>query len=132
MRCGLEACVTSTRPYLLRALYEWIVDNNATPHLLVDARGEDAQVPRQYVQEGKIVLNVSPSAIQALNMDNAEVSFNARFGGQAMRVVVPVLRVLAIYARETGEGMMFSEDEPPPPGPQAAPEPGKPRLKVVK
>ena len=107
---------------------------NVKVYRVVDARGEDIQVPRQYVQEGKIVLNVSPIAIQALNMDNTEVSFNARFGGQAMRVVVPVLRVLAIYARETGKGMMFSEDEhpPPPPRPRVAPKPGKPRLKVVK
>ncbi|MFP4079257.1 MAG: ClpXP protease specificity-enhancing factor [Ectothiorhodospira sp.] len=112
--------MTSSRPYLLRAIYEWIVDNGLTPHLLVDA-AQDVVVPRDYVEAGRIVLNVAPMAVNGLNIDNDEVTFSARFGGRPMNVQVPVDRVLAIYTRENGQGMMFAEpedggDEPPPEG----------------
>jgi len=125
--------MTSSRPYLLRAMYEWIVDNGATPHLLVDIASEAVQVPRQYSQNGRIVLNIGPTAVQGLTLGNSTVSFNARFGGRPTSVVVPVDAIIAIYTRENGHGMMFSEDEPKSPTPQG--DKGKatrPSLKVIK
>ncbi len=135
------------RPYLLRALHEWISDSNCTPHIVVDASMAGVEVPRQYVKDGKIVLNVSWSATGQLSLGNDFVSFSARFGGVNTAVRVPIQAVLAIYARETGQGTIFSEDdaEPPPSEPSppsdAPPEPPKPsspsderraRFKVVK
>ena len=127
------ACLmTSSRPYLLRAIYQWIVDNDATPHLLVDTASEAVQVPRQYGENGKIVLNIGPTAVHGLTLGNATVTFRARFGGQPMNVVVPVENVVAIYTRENGQGMMFGDDEPQPPEDNPAKQPSKPRLKVIK
>ncbi|ATC93323.1 ClpXP protease specificity-enhancing factor [Pseudoalteromonas tunicata] len=102
--------MTPNRPYLLRAFFDWIVDNQCTPHLVVDATYPNTTIPTQFVQDGQIVLNISPSAVAQFAMDNQEISFNARFGGQPMRVVVPVGAVLAIYARENGEGTVFTQD----------------------
>ena len=102
----------SRRPYLLRAMHEWISDNAQTPHLVVDATQEGVDVPRQYVQEGKIILNVSHSATSGLVMNNDVVRFRARFGAMTHDVTVPMAAVLGIYARETGQGMIFSEVEP--------------------
>lgn len=99
------------RPYLLRAIHEWISDSLCTPHLVVDANATGVEVPRQYVKDGKIVLNVSLSATANLRLGNEEVSFNGRFGGTSMSVRVPIIAVLAIYARETGQGMIFAEDD---------------------
>ncbi|TMP21110.1 ClpXP protease specificity-enhancing factor, partial [Pseudoalteromonas rubra] len=99
------------RPYLLRAFYDWIVDNQCTPHLVVNADFPNVQVPTQFVQDGQIVLNISPSAVTQFSMDNALLTFNARFGGQPMQVYVPMGAVLAIYARENGEGTVFTQDE---------------------
>ena len=99
------------RPYLLRALHEWISDSGETPHIVVDAAAEGVVVPRQYVKDGKIVLNVSFSATSALKLGNDAVSFEARFGGASFQVHVPVRAVLGIYARETGQGMIFPEGE---------------------
>jgi stringent starvation protein B len=125
--------MTSSRPYLIRAIYQWIVDNGATPYLLVDTANDAVQVPRQYEQDGKIVLNISPTAVYGLTLGNATVTFSGRFGGQAMNVVVPVESIIAIYTRENGQGMMFGEDEPQPPAPQPENDkPGKLRLKVIK
>lgn len=127
--------MTSSRPYLLRALHEWIIDNDLTPYILVDAEQSGVQVPRQFIENGKIVLNIAPRAVHALAIDNARISFSARFGGAPMGVLVPVHAVLAVYAKENGQGMVFAEeDEPPPPdsGPERPERPGKPRLKVVK
>jgi stringent starvation protein B len=107
------------RPYLLRAIHEWISDSNCTPHLVVDASHADVDVPRQYVKDGKIVLNVSWSATAQLKLGNDEVTFSGRFGGASMNVRVPIVAVLAIYARETGQGMVFSEDDAGPPAPDA-------------
>jgi len=131
------------RPYLLRAMHEWISDSQCTPHLVVDAGFAGVEVPRQYVQDGKIVLNVSWSATAQLQLGNDEVSFSGRFGGASMHVRVPLEAVLAIYARETGQGMIFADEaEPPPEGPQGPESPpeepqpkpsaGRAKLKVVK
>ncbi|WP_394192791.1 ClpXP protease specificity-enhancing factor [Pseudoalteromonas atlantica] len=103
--------MTSNRPYLLRAFFDWIVDNQCTPHLVVNADFPAVQIPTQFVQDGQIVLNVSPSAVTQFSMDNQQLSFNARFGGQPMQVYVPIGAVLAIYARENGEGTVFTAEE---------------------
>jgi len=130
----------SRRPYLLRAMHEWISDSQCTPHLVVDAGAAGVEVPRQYVQDGKIVLNVSWTATAQLQIGNEDLSFGGRFGGASMHVRIPMAAVLAIYARETGEGMVFGEetDQPPPEPPSQEPEPpskptaGRAKLKVVK
>ncbi len=102
--------MTSHRPYLLRALYEWIADNGMTPHLLVDATRPGVRVPQHTVKEGRVVLNVAERAVARLQMDNEAVAFTARFGGVSHPVLVPVGAVLAIYARETGQGMALPEE----------------------
>ncbi|CAA6809757.1 MAG: Stringent starvation protein B [uncultured Thiotrichaceae bacterium] len=100
------------RPYLLRAFYDWIVDNNMTPHILVNAEAEDVNVPRQHVNDGKIVLNISPSAIQDFMVDNEALSFSARFGGVSFYIYCPMYSIEALYAREAPtEGVSFSADE---------------------
>ncbi len=124
--------MTSSRPYLLRAIYDWIVDNELTPYLLVNAEQDGVQVPAQYVEKGKIVLNVSPRAVQALDLANEGISFSARFAGRAMDVNVPITAALAIYAKENGQGMIFTDEDDggePPPEPD---KPTRPQLKVVK
>lgn len=128
--------MTSNRPYLIRALYDWLVDNELTPYLLVDAERESVEVPSRYVEEGRIVLNVSPTAVRDLNLGNELIAFEARFGGTAFAISVPPDAVLGVYARENGKGMLFpeqeteeSDDPPKPDGP--APN-GRPTLKVVK
>ncbi|WP_363797884.1 ClpXP protease specificity-enhancing factor [Lysobacter firmicutimachus] len=105
-----SSTMTSHRPYLLRALYEWIADNGMTPHLLVDATRPAVQVPSHAVKDGKIVLNVAARAVSHLEMGNDVIRFSARFGGVSHPVSVPVGAVLAIYARETGQGMALPED----------------------
>ncbi|WP_460714018.1 ClpXP protease specificity-enhancing factor [Lysobacter terrae] len=102
--------MTSHRPYLLRALYEWIADNGMTPHLLVDATRPHVQVPAHAVKDGRIVLNVAERAVAGLQMTNEVIRFSARFGGVSHAVSVPVSAVLAIYARETGQGMALPEE----------------------
>ena len=110
--------MTSSRPYLLRAIYQWIVDNGMTPHIMVNAEDPQVQVPQQYVENGKIILNIAPMAVHGLTLGNEDVTFNARFGGAPMDIYVPIQRVLAVYARENGQGMMFGDDDgdEPPPG----------------
>lgn len=137
--------MNSSRPYLLRALYEWLVDNQCTPHLLVNANYQGVQVPSAFVSDGQIVLNVSPSAVRYLEMDNDAVSFEGRFGGVAHRLYMPIAAVMAIYARENGQGMVFEVDEPeaaleaeeedgqdPDPSDEPPRPSGRPSLKVVK
>lgn len=128
--------MTSSRPYLIRAINEWILDNALTPYLLVNAEAAGVEVPRQYVDNGKIVLNINPSAIVGLQVFNDRIEFNARFSGNPMQVRVPIGAVLAIYAQENGRGMMFNEDEdetqPPPDSPDSPPRVSRPSLKVVK
>lgn len=101
--------MTSTKPYFLRATYDWIVDNNCTPHLMVDATSRQCVVPQQFVKDGVIVLNVSPTAVRNFLIGSDLVSFNARFGGVAQDVAVPVTSVRAIYAKENGQGLAFEE-----------------------
>lgn len=103
----MDMNMTPSRPYLLRAFYEWLLDNELTPHLLVDANVRMVQVPQQYVREGQIVLNIAPNAVVALTMDNDAVSFNARFGGVPHQVYIPMAAVLAVHARENGVGTFF-------------------------
>ena len=102
-----------TKPYLLRALYEWCVDNGYTPHLAVKVDSR-AQVPSEYVRNGEITLNVSPNAVHKLQMGNELIEFSARFAGVARQISVPVAGVYALYARETGHGMTFEVDAPKP------------------
>jgi stringent starvation protein B len=129
--------MTSSRPYLIRALYEWVVDNDLTPHLLVNAKAQEVSVPEQYVREGRIVLNVGPTAIEELLITNDAVTFSARFNEGVSDIYVPVSAILAIYASENGRGMFFSEEdedegEPPPTKGAGSQRKGKPDLKVVK
>ncbi|MGO4999811.1 ClpXP protease specificity-enhancing factor [Oceanisphaera sp. W20_SRM_FM3] len=144
--------LTPSRPYLLRAFYEWLLDNELTPHLLVNASLAHTRVPQQYVKDGQIVLNIAPSAVVGLHMDNDALSFSARFGGSPFQVYVPMAAVVSIQARENGAGTFFppeaaydawaesldaeapagasssteSDDEPTPP------KKGRPSLRVVK
>ena len=128
--------MNSSRPYLIRALYEWIVDNDLTPYILVNALTEGVKVPEQFIEDGKIVLNINPNATQGLVLGNQFIEFSARFSGAEMMVSVPTMSVLAIYARENGQGMMFAEDEdgePSPTSPDDTPtESKKPTLSIVK
>ncbi|SEA93201.1 ClpXP protease specificity-enhancing factor [Variovorax sp. YR216] len=97
---------SSTRPYLIRALYEWCTDNGFTPYVAVQV-DDTVQVPREYVKNGEIVLNISFDATSSLNLGNEFIEFKARFAGTAREIIVPVSRVIAIYARENGQGMAF-------------------------
>lgn len=103
--------MTSSRPYLIRAMYQWITDNGLTPHLLIDAEQDDVIVPVEHIQNGKIILNIAPMAISALEIGDGEVTFSARFSGQSMGIYVPISSVFAIYAKENGQGMMFNDDD---------------------
>lgn len=125
----------SKRPYLLRAMHEWMTDSGHTPHVIVDAERPGVEVPRAYVKDGKIVLNLSATAAHGLVLGNERVEFSARFAGVVHRVLLPVESILGIYARETGEGMVFSEQESgpePPTRPTPGEETRRPQLKVVK
>jgi len=134
--------MTSSRPYIIRALYEWILDNNCTPHILVSTEYAGVQIPSGFAQNGQITLNLSPSAVRHLHVDNEAISFEGRFAGVAYRLYIPVGAVLAIYAREDGQGMAFnleapptppSTDDAPPTPPDKPPRPnGRPNLRVVK
>lgn len=127
--------MTSLKPYLIRSIYEWIVDNDLTPHLLVDAENTSAILPLEFIEDGKIVLNIRPQAIQGLSLGNDAIEFNARFSGKPMHIVTPITAVMAIYARENGKGMVFDRedddngDEPPP---EKKPAATRPHLRVVK
>jgi stringent starvation protein B len=134
--------MTPSRPYLMRALNEWILENDCTPYVLVDAGMPGVQVPEDYIDNGQIVLNISMSAVKSLLIDDDGLSFNARFGGVPIDLYVPMVAILAIYAKETGQGMVFGS-EAGAPDPNKPPEPAKPKrdekpvkprpsLKVVK
>lgn len=138
---------TSRRPYLIRAIYDWALDNNLTPHLLVAADQPGVEVPRAYVREGRIALNIAPVAVHNLDLEHEPLSFSARFGGQSWDIYVPSAAVLAIYAAENGEGMGFgapevagapadttheqASDDNSTPGGKPRPS-GRPTLRVVK
>jgi len=118
-------------------LYEWISDNRMTPHILVDAAVEGVDVPEQAVQKGKVILNIDNAAVRELALGNDQVSFNARFSGRRFEVSVPVEAILAIYAKENGQGMMFAQEDGnlPPTDPTPDPEDSESRrshLKLVK
>ena len=121
-------------------MYQWIVDNGMTPHLLVNADAENCMVPTGHINDGKIVLNIAPMAVQGLTLGDDEITFSARFAGRAESILVPVPAVLAVYARENGQGMMFSEDDQsgqssgdgPDDGPDTDPDKPRPNLRVVK
>lgn len=128
----------SRRPYLLRAMHEWILDSGHTPHVIVDAQRPQVEVPAAYVKDGKIVLNLSTTATQRLQLKNDWIEFDARFAGVVHHVRVPMQAVLGVYARETGEGMVFSESENDPPTPEpptpdksASPSPDARRAKLT-
>lgn len=130
----------SSKPYLLRAINEWIVDSNLTPHLLASGEADALEVPPQAIQEGKVVLNISPSAVRDLVLDNEGVSFVARFGGVSQGVWVPMAAIEGIYARENGRGMVFAEDSDEPTDAPGGPDgtkqqnkqPKGPSLRVIK
>jgi len=132
------ASMLPSRPYLIRALYDWIVDSGLTPYVLVNAEAEQVVVPTQFAEGGRIVLNVSPTAVRELQLGNDWIRFGARFSGALMQVSFPPSAVLGIYARENGRGMLFPEEEdggPEPEGPGGDTEPparSRPSLKVVK
>lgn len=132
--------MTSNRPYLVRALYEWILDNDCTPYVLANTEYPGVQIPEGYANDGQIVLNVSPNAVRQLEIANDAIRFEGRFGGVSHQLCIPSAAVMAIYARENGKGMVF-ELEPPPAfdeleaesEPAAPVKPaGRPSLKVVK
>ena len=127
--------MTSNRPYLLRALYEWITDNGLTPHVLVNAELDGVDVPTNTIQKGKVVLNIATGATQNLQLENDIISFKARFSGQPHQISIPMEAVIAIYARENGQGMMFAQDDTPQPpvdDQDDPPPPPRSHLKVVK
>ena len=132
----------TSRPYLIRAMYEWITDNGLTPYLMVDATVPRVIVPEKYIEDGKIVLNIQPDAVRNLQLGNHAIEFDARFSGVSYQIHAPVLAVRAIYAFENGRGMVFNEDDddddPPvleptdPAGSGATSSRSKPPLKIVK
>ena len=139
MTSSPAAPMSSNRPYLIRAMYEWISDNGMTPHLLVDAAAPGVQVPSQAIKDGRVVLNVAGRAVANLELGNEWIRFKARFAGVGHEVEVPIPAVQAIYAQESGQGMMLPhEDGPQPPGDGGdggdpkGDAPRRPHLRVVK
>ncbi len=127
--------MTSSRPYLVRALFDWIVENNLSPYLLVNTRVPGVQVPAEHIVNDKIIFNISPQAVKDLQMGNDVVAFSGRFGGKPRAVNVPIRSILAIYAKENGRGMVFNDDEEdhsPTDGAGGASAQNKAKLKVVK
>lgn len=127
--------MTPSRPYLIRALYEWIVENNFSPYLLVNTKVSGVQVPQEHIVNDKIIFNVSPRAVKDLHLGNDAVEFNGRFGGKPRFISVPIRAVLAIYAKENGRGMVFNDDEEdgaPPAKETGAQAAAKKKLKLVK
>lgn len=113
--------MTSSRPYILRALYEWILENGCTPYILVNAFGAGVRVPQEHVKDGQIILNISPTAVHGLRIMDEAIDFSGRFAGIPTPVYVPVGSVLGIYARENGQGMVFEPEKPQPEPPSAPP-----------
>ena len=124
--------MTPLKPYLIRSIYDWIIDNKLTPHLLVDATHPHAVLPEGYIEDDRIVLNIRPAAIQDLSLGNTAIEFNALFNGQATQILAPVAAVMAIYAKENGKGMVFDQNEEDPSSPPEDNPPPRPHLRVVK
>lgn len=126
--------MTSLKPYLIRSVYEWIVDNGLTPYLLVNAVNNRGNLPEDYIEDGKIILNLRPQAVEALSLGNEAIEFNARFGGKPMLVAVSVNAVMAIYAKENGKGLVFDQEDSGEmePSPEKSQPSGKPSLRIVK
>jgi len=124
--------MTPSKPYLIRAIHEWIVDNELTPHILVNALVPDIVVPEKYIENGRIILNINGSAVRSLELGNEWIQFDARFDGKSMTVSVPTTAVLAIYARENGQGMVLEEDDDDVPPPPPTKKPDRSHLTVVK
>lgn len=133
--------MTSTRPYLIRAIYDWACDNNLTPHLLVDATVENVSVPERFVTDGSITLNISPSSVRGLDLGDKWVLFSARFAGSEMNIELPVIAVQAVYAKENGQGIFFPQEDGEGPEPEDGNKPeqntaesksSRPALKVIK
>lgn len=137
--------MTSSKPYLIRAIYQWLVDNRLTPYLMIDADFPDVLVPEHFIEDGKIVLNIAPQAIGNLQLGNEALEFDASFSGVITHIYIPTKSVMAIYAFENGKGMVFNEEEgeddvkggsgdsdhTPPKGDGPHPK-GRPSLKIVK
>lgn len=121
----------SSRPYIARALYEWLLDNDNTPYVVVDAMQEDVVVPRQFVQNGQIVLNVAPSAVRDLDISNEMITFNASFSGEPMQVWVPIMALVAVYSKENGAGMVFGHEPVIPTPEEPALDEDAPKLESV-
>ena len=140
--------MTSSKPYLIRAIYDWLIDNELTPYIVVDASNGEVQVPQEHVDDGRIILNISPRACRGLHLENDRIIFSARFSGEVKQLFIPPKAVQAIYSKENGRGMVFSDedevggDEPPQPTPTSTLSSGnnssrsgaggKPKLKVIK
>lgn len=135
--------MTSSKPYLIRAIYDWLVDNELTPYIVVDVKEGDhrIQVPEEHISNGRIILNISPKACRGLHLENDRIIFSARFSGEVKQLFVPPQAVQAIYSKENGRGMVFSEEDEetgstdpitPPPTTSGTPSSGKPKLTVVK
>jgi stringent starvation protein B len=127
--------MTPNKPYLLRALYEWILDNGLTPHIIVDAKADGVTVPPQSIRDGKLVLNIAPRATRNLELGNEAVSFHARFAGASQEIWLPIQSIMAVYARESGQGMMFAQEKEAQGASQSDAEkskPSGPHLKVIK
>ena len=119
--------MSPNRPYLLRAFFDWIVDNDCTPHIIVDAHHPMVAVPQEFVKDGQIVLNIAPRAVTNLSLDGDDVQFSARFNGMPVDIDVPIAGVLGIYAQENGQGMVFDQEDSPEPPPSATP-PSAPKM----
>jgi len=134
-----DITVTPTRPYLVRAIYDWIQDNQLTPYLVVNADEANVSVPRQHVKDGQIVLNIAAHAVHQLHIDHDAIQFNARFGGVSQLVYAPMRAVMGLYARENGQGLFFDPNEygaaadpqPTAPDSQDSPAPKKSGLRVL-
>lgn len=117
--------MTPSRPYLLRGFYDWIVDNNFTPYVVINAEFPDVQIPQEYIDDGRIVLNIDPNAVKGLLLANDHIEFNARFSGIPHDIWAPMKAVTAIYAKENGRGMVFKEEEDDAPPPSSDEDNGK-------
>ena len=129
--------ISSSRPYLIRAIYDWLVDNRLTPYVMVDAGVPDVKAPEQFIEDGKIVLNIAPQAVGSLSLGNDALEFEASFSGIVHHLHIPVKAVKAIYAFENGRGMVFHEDDDQPDSgdatpPKNDPPKGRPNLRIVK